>query len=366
MPRKKIGLLTGGSDCPGLNAAVRAATKAALRRGWEVTGFIDGYSGLVEDNSVTLTDAAVSGIACRGGTILGTTNEANPFSYSVPPFGTADTPQDVSDKVVATYKKHNLDALVVIGGNGTLSIADRLAEKGLFITAAPKTIDNDLTGTDVTVGFDSALSLATDAVDRLHSTAEAHHRVMIVETMGRYAGWIALRAGVAGGGDIILIPEIPYNADEISAAIAARMQCGKHFSIVVVAEGAAPEGAEGTAARKVKSYYDSIKFGGAGYRIGKIIEDRCGMRTRVVVLGHLQRGGTPTAFDRWLATRFGEQAVELIEQGKRGHMACLVGMSISSAPLADAVKHLRLVDPQGPEVRSALRLGTSFASRTIK
>ncbi|MFA6584379.1 MAG: ATP-dependent 6-phosphofructokinase [Elusimicrobiaceae bacterium] len=361
---KTIGILTGGGDCPGLNAVVRAAAKTALRLGWKVIGFQDGYAGLVENRYLNLDDNAVSGILTRGGTILGTSNIANPFAYTIPPFGSPEKPADMSEKTRTVVKEHGLDALIAIGGDGTLSIGLKLSEIGLPVVGVPKTIDNDLAATDVTFGFDSALAVATDAVDKLHTTAESHHRVMILETMGRYAGWIALRSGIAGGGDVILLPEIPYTDEEVCKAIQRRVRRGKHFSIVVVAEGAVHEGGELTVRETVKGSPDPLRLGGIGYKVAQAIETGCGASTRVVVLGHLQRGGTPTAHDRWLASRFGHHAVELISQGKTGHMVSLNGTEITAVPIADAVKKLRRVSPDSSEVRLASATGVSFGSPT--
>ncbi|MFA5162065.1 MAG: ATP-dependent 6-phosphofructokinase [Elusimicrobiales bacterium] len=366
MAAKRIGILTGGGDCPGLNAVVRAAAKSAHKRGWQVVGFLDGYAGLVEDRHREIGDDAVSGILARGGTILGTSNIANPFSYSLPPYGSPEKPADMSDRALEVFKKNSLDALIAIGGDGTLSIALKLLKKGIPVAGVPKTIDNDLAATDVTFGFDSALAVATDAVDKLHTTAESHHRVMILETMGRYAGWIALRAGIAGGGDIILLPEIPYCAEELCAAVHARMARGKHFSIVVASEGAADESGKLTVASTVKGSTDPLRLGGIGYKIADTISGQCGTEARVVVLGHLQRGGTPTAYDRWLATRFGAHAAEMIALGKTGRMARLRGTGVDDVSIEEAVSKLRRVDPSGEEVRAALDVGTSFASRTVK
>jgi len=365
MTAKIIGILTGGGDCPGLNAVVRAAAKSALRRGWRVVGFRDGYAGLVEDRTIELDDDAVSGILTRGGTILGTSNTANPFAYTGEPYGTADKPTDCSARAKEVFDKHGLTALIAIGGDGTLSIGLKMKQIGIPVIGVPKTIDNDLSATDVTFGFDSALTVATDAVDKIHTTAESHHRVMIIETMGRYAGWIALRAGIAGGGDIILLPEIPYQPKAICDAIKQRMAHGKHFSIIVAAEGAAPEGGGMTVASTVKGSPDPLRLGGISYKIGSLVSEGCGVETRVVVLGHLQRGGTPTPYDRWLATRFGSHAMDLAEAGNYGRMVCLNGTRVLDVPIEDAVSHLRRVDPKGEEVRVAMSVGTSFGSDKI-
>lgn len=360
--KKTIGILTGGGDCPGLNAVVRAATKTALKWGWDVIGFKDGYAGLVEDRWVKLDGDSVSGILTRGGTILGTSNTANPFAYTIEPLGSPDNPTDMSKRTAEVVAKHKLDALIAIGGDGTLSIGLKLMEMGLPVVGVPKTIDNDLAATDVTFGFDSALAVATDAVDKLHTTAESHHRVMILETMGRYAGWIALRSGIAGGGDVILLPEIPYSPEEICRVIHNRASGGRHFSIIVASEGAAPLGGGMSVYKTVKGSPDPIRLGGVGYKIADEIEKGCGVSTRVVVLGHLQRGGTPTAYDRWLATRFGYHAAELIRDGKTGCMTALRGTEIVAVPIKDAVSRLRCVDSTCEELSVALGTGVSFGN----
>ncbi|MBI4801795.1 MAG: ATP-dependent 6-phosphofructokinase [Elusimicrobia bacterium] len=361
----KIGILTGGGDCPGLNAVVRGATKAALRKGWEVIGFKDGFKGAVEGLSRPLTDRDVSGIIIRGGTILGTSNAANPFAYTIPPLGSVEKPKDLSGQAVKNLKKLGVNALVAIGGDGTLNIAYKFHKKGFPVVGVPKTIDNDLSATDVTFGFDSALTVATEAVDRVHTTAESHHRVMVVETMGRYAGWIALRAGIAGGGDIILIPEIPYRAQDIARAVADRRKRGKNFSIVVVAEGARPEKGEMTVTKPAPGSTDPIRLGGVSYKIADLIEKQAGVECRVVVLGHVQRGGEPTPFDRWLATGFGVKAAELIEKKQFGRMAALKYYSCRSVTLAAAVSELRRVGKGCQELRTALGVGTSFGNSKI-
>ncbi|OGS07678.1 MAG: 6-phosphofructokinase [Elusimicrobia bacterium RIFOXYA12_FULL_51_18] len=361
----KIGILTGGGDCPGLNAVVRGVTKAALRKGWEVIGFKDGYKGVVENRFENLDDRAVSGILIRGGTILGTSNTANPFAYTLEPFGSAGSPKDLSGLAVKNLKKAGVNALVAIGGDGTLNIAYKLHKNGFPVVGVPKTIDNDLSATDVTFGFDSALKVATEAIDNVHTTAESHHRVMIVETMGRYAGWIALRSGIAGGGDIILLPEIPYRPQDILKAVNDRRRRGKHFSIVVVSEGAKPENGEMTVNRVVAGSTDPLRLGGVSYKIAGLIEKNIEVECRVVVLGHLQRGGSPTPFDRWLATGFGVGAVDLIERKKFGRMMSLSCYKCVSVTLAQAVGKLRRVPLDCPEIRTALSVGTSFGNAKI-
>jgi len=367
MRRKtKIGLLTGGGDCPGLNAVLRAVTKSALKKGWHVIGFRDGYKGLVENKFIHLRDRDVSGILVKGGTILGTNNKANPFKYVLSPYASDKFPKDLSRRAFSIFKKNGLTALVAIGGDGTLTMANRVHQMGMPIVGVPKTIDNDLSGTDITFGFDSALDVATDAVDKLHTTAESHHRILIVETMGRYAGWIALRAGIAGGGDIILIPEIPYKVGDIIQAVRKRRKRGKNFSIIVVAEGARPMGGEMTIMKKLKDSPDPVRLGGVSYRIGDILEKETGLETRVVILGHLQRGGRPTPFDRWLATGFGIKAVDLIEERKFGYMASFNNFRFSQVKISRAVGRLKKVDLRTCEVESVLRAGASFGNFLVE
>ena len=365
MTIKRIGILTAGGDCPGLNAVVRAVSKNALGRGIEVWGIRNGFDGLVRNDLFKITDETVSGILTLGGTILGTSNIANPFKYTLPPFGTPEAPKDLSTVVLHNVKERNLDAVITIGGDGTLHMSQRFAELGLPIVAVPKTIDNDLSATDQTFGFDSALHIATEAIDRLHTTAQSHHRVMIVETMGRYAGWIALRAALAGGGDIVLIPEIPYNDDIIVKHILERKNRGKNFSIVVAAEGAKNEKGEQTIARTVAGSTDAIRLGGIAYKLSDMIEHRTGIESRACVLGHTQRGGTPTAFDRWLSTLYGAKALDMVLEEKFGYMASFRDFQITEVKIADAISQLKCVDPNGAEVKAALETGMSFGSSTI-
>ena len=365
MTIKRIGILTAGGDCPGLNAVVRAVSKNALGRGIEVWGIRNGFDGLVRNDLFKITDETVSGILTLGGTILGTSNIANPFKYTLPPFGTPEAPKDLSTVVLHNVKERNLDAVITIGGDGTLHMSQRFVELGLPIVAVPKTIDNDLSATDQTFGFDSALHIATEAIDRLHTTAQSHHRVMIVETMGRYAGWIALRAALAGGGDIVLIPEIPYNDDIIVKHILERKNRGKNFSIVVAAEGAKNEAGEQTIARTVAGSTDAIRLGGIAYKLSDMIEQRSGIESRACILGHTQRGGTPTAFDRWLSTLYGAKALDMVLEEKFGYMASFRDFKITEVKIADAIANLKRVDPNGAEVKAALETGMSFGSSTI-
>lgn len=365
MSIKKIGILTAGGDCPGLNAVVRAVSKNALRHGVEVLGFKNGFDGLVRNEFIEINEHAVSGILTLGGTILGTSNIANPFRYTLEPFGTPQEPKDLSSVAMHNFKANGLDALIAVGGDGTLHMAQQFVDMGMPVVGIPKTIDNDLSCTDLTFGFDSAMSVATDAVDRIHTTAQSHHRVMIIETMGRYAGWIALRSAIAGGGDIVLIPEIPYNEKVIADFIMERRAKGKNFSIIVAAEGAKNEAGEQAVTRTVAASTDPVRLGGIGYKISDMVEQTCHVESRVVVLGHLQRGGTPTPFDRWLSTRFGARAMDLVLEQKFGYMVALQGLSIGECKIADAISKLKLVDPNGEEVRTALEVGMSFGSAQI-
>lgn len=365
MTIKKIGILTAGGDCPGLNAVVRAVSKNALQRGIEMVGFKNGFDGLVRNEFINITNETVSGILTLGGTILGSSNIANPFKYTLPPFGSPENPGNLSSVAMHNFKENQLDALIAIGGDGTLHMAQQFVDLGLPIVAVPKTIDNDLQATDQTFGFDSALTIATEAIDRLHTTAQSHHRVMIVETMGRYAGWIALRSAIAGGGDIVLIPEIPYNNEVIVNYILNRKSKGKTFSIVVAAEGAKNEKGEQVIARTVAGSTDSIRLGGIANSLSEMIEARTGIESRACVLGHTQRGGTPTAFDRWLSTIYGAKALDMVIEEKFGYMASLRNFQMTEVKIADAISNLKMVDPQGAEVRAALEVGMSFGSSII-
>jgi 6-phosphofructokinase 1 len=356
-PMKRLGVLTGGGDCPGLNAVIRAVVKGAIyNHDIEVVGFNNGFRGLVENDAAIINDFAVSGILNRGGTILGTSNRDNPFDYKPGGSNYQNTGIDRSADAVATLKKWGIDCLVVIGGDGSLLLAHRFSELGVPIIGIPKTIDNDLPATDVTFGFDSAVTTATEAIDKIHTTAESHHRVMVVEVMGRNAGWIALQAGMAGGGDIILIPELPFKYDCIISKIEERRTFGKKFSIIVVAEGAHPADEE-------PFYQDRggvKRLGGIGQIVSDEIEKRTGMESRATVLGHLQRGGSPTSYDRVLATRFGVKAVGLFLEGRYNEMVCLKANQIDSVPLEIATAGIKLVDPKSEQVRAALAVGTSF------
>ncbi len=365
MTIKRIGILTAGGDCPGLNAVVRAASKNALKRGIEVYGFKNGFDGLVRNEFMKITNENVSGILTLGGTILGSSNIANPFNYTLAPFGSSQAPRNMSSVVMHNFKANGLDALITIGGDGTLHMSQQFVEMGMPIVAVPKTIDNDLSATDQTFGFDSALHIATEAIDRLHTTAQSHHRVMIVETMGRYAGWIALRSAIAGGGDIVLIPEIPYNDDVIVEYILNRKSKGKTFSIVVAAEGAKNEQGELAVARTVAGSTDAIRLGGIANKLSDMIEGKTGIESRACVLGHTQRGGTPTAFDRWLSTLYGAKALDMVVEEKFGYMAAFHNFTMDEVKISDAIANLKRVDPHGAEVKAALEVGMSFGSREI-
>ncbi len=354
---RKIGVLTGGGDAPGLNAVIRAVVKAGCNAGMEVIGLEDSFDGLLDSSRTrVMTPKDVTGILRLGGTILGTTNRGNPFEYPTDgPSGKAD----YSDKVIETFGQMGLDALIVIGGDGTLAIAHQFYLKGIPVVGVPKTIDNDIVGTTSCFGFDSAVAFASDAIDRLHTTAQSHKRVMIVEVMGRHAGWIALHAGIAGGADAILIPEIPYDLDKVAARIRERESWGASFSIVVVAEGAKPIGGETTIMAAAKPGYVE-RLGGIGVRVADQLQAATGKESRSVVLGHLQRGGSPTSFDRVLATRFGAKAVELVRRGVFGRMVANNPPDIVHIPLSDVVGRTKTVPLDYDLLATARALGVSL------
>lgn len=356
---KRIAILTGGGDAPGLNAVIRAAVKTAIREfGCEVIGVRDGYDGFIEEKGIMpLGLKDVRGILPRGGTILGTANRGNPFARKVIRDGEEVT-IDVSDEIVRGIERLKLDALLVLGGDGTLHIAHELAQKGVPVIGVPKTIDNDIGGTDITFGFDTALTIATEAIDRLHTTAEAHHRVMVLELMGRDAGFIALHSGVAGGADVILIPEIPFKYESVVAKVRQRAEQGSYFSIMAVSEGAKPAGGEKVYARSGNDLYVP-RLGGISQVVGEYIENQ-GFETRVTVLGHLQRGGTPTAFDRWLATRYGGAAVRVAAEGRFDRMVSLDSGKVLDIPLGEAIAVPKRVDIHGDAVLTARNTGISF------
>ena len=354
---RRIGVLTGGGDAPGLNAVIRAVVKAASNCNCEVIGLEDSFDGLIEPNRWRkLGPRDVTGILRVGGTILGTTNRGNPFLY---PIETSGGTKDYSSRCVEMYHELKLDALVVIGGDGTLAIAHKFAQAGLPLVGVPKTIDNDIVGTTNTFGFDTAVSFATDAIDRLHVTAEAHHRVIVVEVMGRYAGWIALYSGVAGGADVILIPEIPYDLEKVAQRIRERDKMGARFSIVVAAEGAKAVGGKVTLLKEANGAFVE-RLGGVAGIVAAQLEELTGKETRSVVLGHLQRGGAPTSFDRMLATRFGARAVELLLEGTFDHMVAFHPPSIAAVPLADVVGKTRTIPRDFDVLRTAKAMGISL------
>ena len=351
---RRVGVLTGGGDCPGLNAVIRAVVKSATNlHGWEIIGIEDGFDGLLEEpRTRQLTLADVRRLLPRGGTILGTTNRANPFVYRADP---SAQPVDMSERVVENIDNLGIDALIVIGGEGTLAIAQEFTALGVRLVGVPKTIDNDLAGTDVTFGFDTAVNTATEAIDKLHTTAESHHRVMILEVMGRNAGWIAIESGLAGGADIILIPEIRFSVEGVLAAINARDAGGSKFSIAVVAEHAMPD--EGLDLRVEGTEGSGARYAGIGNWLGDHLTNRTQHEVRVTVLGHLQRGGSPSPFDRVLATRFGTEAVRLLADGAFGRMVAYHGPDVESVQLSDCVGTTKTVPPDGEHVRTARALG---------
>jgi phosphofructokinase-like protein len=353
----RIGILTGGGDAPGLNAVIRAVVKSAYNSGIECIGLEDSFDGLIEPGrSRPLTPHDVRGIMRLGGTILGTTNRGNPFAY---PIETSDGTRDYSDRCIEMFDRMGLTALVVIGGDGTLAIAHKFFQRGVPLVGVPKTIDNDIVGTTNCFGFDTAVAFATDAIDRLHTTAEAHRRIMVVEVMGRYAGWIALYAGVAGGADAILIPEIPFDVKQVAARIRERDEWGARFSIVVVAEGALPKGGKRSLIEEAREGYVE-RLGGMGAQVSDALGALTGKETRYVVLGHLQRGGTPTSFDRALATRFGGKAVELIKQKQFGTMVAFDPPDVVARRLDDIVGKTKTVPADSDLLATARALGISF------
>ncbi len=360
MPVARIGVLTGGGDAPGLNAVIRAVVKSCWNKGIEVLGIEDSFDGLIETGRTRLLGPKdVTGILRLGGTILGTKNRGNPFAY---PVQTSDGPVDYSTLVIENFRKLGLDALIVIGGDGTLSIAHQFSKSGIPLVGVPKTIDNDIVGTVSCFGFDTAVDFATDAIDRLHSTAEAHHRVMVVEVMGRYAGWIALYAGVAGGADVILMPEIPYDLNLVAERLREREAFGARFSIVVVAEGAAPKGGQVSLLASGDAM-TAERLGGVGAICARELERLTGKETRYVVLGHLQRGGTPTTYDRVLATRFGGKAVDCVLLGEFDVMVASQPPEIVTVPLDLVGGKQKRVPPDFDLLHTARALGISCGDR---
>ena len=356
----RIAINTGGGDAPGLNAVIRAASLSALNLGWEVVGIRRGYQGLFEeDGLVSLTRGSVRGITHTGGTILGTTNRGNPLQWPVEGPDGSIRLVDRSEEVISEFKRRGLDALIAIGGDGSLRIASKLSEKGLPVVGVPKTIDNDLAATQVTFGFHTAVETATDAISKLHSTAEAHSRVMVVEVMGRGTGWIALYAGLAGTADVILIPEIPYRLDSVCERIDDRYEGDVGFAIVVAAEGAFPEGGDPVLAEQ-RATGETERFGGIADRLASEIGERTGRETRSLALRHLQRGGQPNAYDRLLALQFGAAAINLVQDGHFGCMVALDPPNVLAVPLGEAVAKIRQVPLDGDVVRTARSLGISF------
>ena len=361
---KRIAICTGGGDAPGLNAVIRSATLAALNRDWEVYGIRDGYNGLmmpeqfVEGGLVRLTRERVRGITHLGGTILGTTNRGNPMKYPIKRLDGTIEEVDRTDELVRDFLLHQIDALISIGGDGSMTIANALAQKGLWVVGVPKTIDNDLEGTVITFGFDTAVSFSTECLDRLHTTAASHQRVIVVEVMGRYAGWIALESGVSGSADVILIPEIPYDLEKVAEKVRQREAQGSRFSIVMVAEGAKPKG--GTVSVVSKEAGRAERLGGVGEKVAAELQALTGKETRLVVLGHLLRGGTPTTFDRLIAQRFGAAAVRALEEGQRGVMVALDPPTVRYIPLEEATRRMKTVPLDCDIMLTARDLGISF------
>ncbi|MGI6524990.1 MAG: 6-phosphofructokinase [Bdellovibrionota bacterium] len=354
MSKQTIGILTGGGDCPGLNAVIRGVTKSAINRyGMQVIGFYDSFLGMIEKRYEVLDSKHVSGILTQGGTILGSTNQADPFHMP----NSDGTYSDLSQRCIDLYHELNLSALVCVGGDGTMTLAGKLAERGINVIGVPKTIDKDLMETDATFGFDSALVTATEAIDKLHTTAHAHHRIMAVEVMGRNAGWLALEAGIAGGGDTILIPEMPYNIEIVASSILDRYKEGKRFSIVVVAEGAKPLAGEQTYQQDTRN---QRRLGGISHIIAESLSQLTGLDSRVTILGHLQRGGTPSPHDRVLATQFATKAVELIVSGNFNKMVALKGVDIVDVPLEKVMGKQRTVPLDHPLISAARAVGTCF------
>lgn len=353
----RFGILNGGGDCPGLNAVLRGVVKAAYRNNTEIYGFYQGYKGLIELDYQLLTPKKIQGILPKGGTVLGTTNRDNPFNYKAE--GESEY-RDVSDKLIDNARKLDLDCLIVVGGDGTMSITHELALKGLNVVGVPKTIDNDLMATDQTFGFETAVNTATDAIDKLHTTAESHHRVMILELMGRDAGFITLYAGIAGGADVILIPEIPFTLENVIKKIEQRRQRGNHFSIIVVSEGCRLAGKQVIAAENQGNTYNTHRLGGIGEMLRQLLAEESDFEVRCTVLGHLQRGGSPAPFDRILASRYGVAALEAATRGETDVMVRLENNRITTVSLAQATKAPRAVDPQGELVHTARMLNISF------
>lgn len=363
---KRIAIMTGGGDCPGLNAVIRAVTrKAIMDNGWEVMGILNGYNGLYNNNFIKLDAYKTSGILQEGGTILYSSNKDNLFKYQVEEAGKLIY-KDVSDVGLKNLEANGIDVLFVVGGDGTLTSARDFARKGVNVIAIPKTIDNDLASTDQTFGFSTAVDVATEALDRLHTTASSHHRIMVLEVMGRYAGWIALHAGIAGGADAILIPEIPYDIQHVAERINQRKRIGKNFSVVVVAEGAKPKGGDVVVSSVVEDSPDPIRLGGIGNVVAHQLSELCGNESRATILGHLQRGGSPSSADRILSTRYGVAAVELAEKGLFGNMVTLKGSKMSYDSLENVIGQVtKNVKPKSEMVLAAKSIGISFGDEKM-
>lgn len=357
---KRIAVLTGGGDCPGLNAVIRAVAKTAINKyGLEVFGIEDAYLGLIENRIHPLSFDNVSNILTLGGTILGSSNTSNPFAYPMP-IGKSTRKRDVSDLCLSHLEKNGIEAMICIGGDGTMASAAAFAKKGLTVMGVPKTIDNDIYGTDLTFGFNTAVNTATEAIDKIHTTASSHHRVMVIEVMGRYAGWIALHAGVAGGADIILIPEIPYDLHKIAEVTLARSRKGKRFSIITVAEGAKSKGGKMVIAKKLADSPDPIRLGGICHVIADQLGQITGLSCRGVNLGHLQRGGTPTPFDRNMGTLFGHHAIDLLMKGVKNHLVIWKDGKLGSTQLSRIAGKIKTVPKNSDLVKAAKAVGTSF------
>jgi phosphofructokinase-like protein len=357
---QRIGVLTAGGDCPGLNAVIRAVSKTALNRyNLEIMGIEDGFLGLVQNRMHPLNNESVSNILTLGGTILGTNNRVNPRRYPVKVNGKTEI-RDITDRCLEHIAHNHLDAIIVIGGDGSMTVTSHFVGLGINCIGVPKTIDNDLYGTDVTFGFATAVSIATEALDRVHTTAASHHRVMVVEVMGRNAGWIALYAGIASGTDVILIPEIPFDIEKVCEFVECRSKRGKRFSIICISEGSRPKGGDQVVNRIDPTSPDPIRLGGIGQKLAFDIEAATGIETRTVILGHVQRGGTPVAADRVLATEFGGAAIDLLMAGECGRLVVMKGRSVTHIPLEEAANKQRLVPLDLPLLHAARSIGTCF------
>ena len=365
---RRIGVLTGGGDCPGLNAVIRAVTKDALFHGIEVLGIEDGFAGLIEDRVRPLNRQAVGNILTTGGTILGSSNKANPQHYAV---GTGDDGmpiyRDMTDVCMTTMELHGIEALVVIGGDGTMSAAKPFADRGINCIGVPKTIDNDLWGSDLTFGFMTAVANATDALDKVHTTAASHHRAIVVEVMGRNAGWLALHSGVASGSDVILLPEIPFEIEDVCHCVETRAQRKHGFTIICCSEGAKPKGGEQIVDRVIETSPDPVRLGGVGKYVAELVEDKTGIESRAVVLGHVQRGGVPVASDRVLATRFGHAAMQLLRSGARNRLVVMKEGKLDDVEITSAADKQRLIEPDtDPLVEAARSVYTCFGDWKTK